>query len=84
MFAIRSGRSMRITLDIDADLLALIREAAAQRGVSIGQVASDLIRAGSQAIPATATLRNGFPVRAAARGQPPITSRLVRRLLAGR
>jgi hypothetical protein len=55
---------MRITLDIDADLLALM--------------------AGSQVIPATATLRNGFPVRAAARGQPPITSRLVRRLLAGR
>jgi hypothetical protein len=64
MFAIPSGRSMRITLDIDADLLALM--------------------AGSQVIPATATLRNGFPVRAAARGQPVITSQLVRRLLAGR
>jgi hypothetical protein len=75
---------MRITLDIDADILPMIREAAKRQGVSIGQIASDLIHAGSQVAAAKAAQRNGLPVRLATRGQQPITSKLVRRLLVGR
>ena len=39
---------MRTTLDIDPLALALIRELAAHRGVSLGRVASDLILASTQ------------------------------------
>jgi hypothetical protein len=50
--------------------------------VSLGRVASDLILAGIQSSAPPATQRrNGFPVRAAAPGQPVITGELVQRLL---
>jgi hypothetical protein len=74
---------MRTTLDIDPQALALIRELASHRGVSLGRVASDLILSGIQqsGAPPAAKRRNGFPVRAAEPGQPAITSELVQRLL---
>lgn len=73
---------MRTTLDIDPQALALIRELAAHRGVSLGRVASDLILSGAQSgSPPAAKRRNGFPVRAAAPGQAVITGELVQRLL---
>ena len=73
---------MRTTLDIDPQALALIRELAAHRGVSLGRVASDLILSGMQSgTRPAAQRRNGFPVRAAAPGQPVITGELVQRLL---
>jgi hypothetical protein len=73
---------MRTTLDIDPHALALIRELAAHRGVSLGRVASDLILSGIQAsTPPSAKRRNGFPVRPAAPGQAAITGELVQRLL---
>ncbi len=73
---------MRTTLDIDPQALALIRELAAHRGVSLGRVASDLILSGIQSsAPPASKRRNGFPVRASAPGQPVITGELVQRLL---
>jgi hypothetical protein len=73
---------MRTTLDIDPQALALIRELAAHRGVSLGRVASELILSGIQSGNAPAAQRrNGFPVRVAAPGQPVITGELVQRLL---
>lgn len=73
---------MRTTLDIDPHALALIRELAAHRGVSLGRVASDLILSGIQANTAQSSKRrNGFPVRPAAPGQPAITSERVQSLL---
>jgi hypothetical protein len=73
---------MRTTLDIDPHALALIRELAAHRGVSLGRVASDLILSGIQAgATPPAKRRNGFPVRPAVPGQAAITGELVQRLL---
>lgn len=73
---------MRTTLDIDPQALALIRELAAHRGVSLGRVASELILSGARSgTPPEAKRRNGFPVRTAAPGQPAITGEMVQRLL---
>lgn len=73
---------MRTTLDIEPQALALIRELAAHRGVSLGRVASELILSGAQSSVPPATQRsNGFPVRTASPGQAVITSELVQRLL---
>ena len=70
---------MRITLTLDDDVLAAARALAAQRGVPIGTVVSDLARRGLAPAQPSAT-RNGirlFPVRPDA---GPITTELVRTL----
>jgi hypothetical protein len=74
---------MRTTLDIDPAALALVRQLATHRGETLGRVVSDLILSGARAAAPAAprTKRNGFPVRPAAAGQPPITGELVQRLL---
>jgi hypothetical protein len=72
--------AMRITLTLDHDVLASARALAAQRGVPIGAVISDLARRGLAPTHAAAT-RNGirlFPVRPDA--ADPITPELVKAL----
>jgi hypothetical protein len=70
---------MRTTLTLDDDVLASARALAAQRGVPIGTVVSELVRRGLAPAQPTAS-RNGirlFPVRPDA---GPVTPELVKDL----
>jgi len=70
---------MRTTLTLDDDVLASARALAAQRGVPIGTIISDLARRGL-ALAQPAATRNGirlFPVRPDA---GPVTPELVKAL----
>lgn len=70
---------MRTTLTLDDDVLASVRALAAQRGVPIGIIVSDLVRRGLAPAQPAAT-RNGirlFPVRP---GAGPVTPELVKAL----
>jgi hypothetical protein len=71
--------AMRTTLTLDDDVLASARALAAQRGVPVGTIVSELAR---RSLPPAqpATTRNGirlFPVRP---GAGPVTSELVKTL----
>jgi len=70
---------MRTTVDIDEDVLLATREIARRRGISMGQVLSDLAR---QALSASggATTRNGLPLFPVAAGAGVVTPELVNRL----
>jgi hypothetical protein len=52
---------MRTTLDIDEDILLVIKEMAKQQGVSMGKALSNLIRQALTRQAATTT-RNGVPL----------------------
>jgi hypothetical protein len=70
---------MRTTLTLDDDVLTSARSLAAQRGVSVGVVISDLARRSLTSSQPAAT-RNGirlFPVRP---GATPVTPELVKAL----
>ncbi|MDO5628725.1 MAG: hypothetical protein Q4G43_10425 [Mobilicoccus sp.] len=69
---------MRITLNVDDDVLQAIRTRATAEGRTAGQVLSDLARA-ALTRPATPTrYRNGLPLLAA--GGVPVTNALIDRL----
>jgi hypothetical protein len=70
---------VRTTVDIDEDVLLATRELARQRGVSMGQVLSDLAR---QALSSSggATTRNGLPLFPVSDGAGVVTPDLVKRL----
>ena len=71
--------AMRTTLTLDDDVLASARVLAAQRGVPIGTIVSELARRGLAPVQPAAT-RNGillFPVRPDA---GPVTPELVKAL----
>ena len=70
---------MRTTLDLDSDLLQAAKEIAVTRGVSAGQVVSELLRKALQ--PAkSASVRNGVPLLTRRAGSPPLTMALVNQL----
>jgi hypothetical protein len=71
---------MRTTLTLDDDVLASARALAAQRGVPVGTIISELARRGLAPTTRPAAIRNGirlFPVRPDA---GPVTPELVRAL----
>lgn len=70
---------MRTTLDIDDDVLDTTREMARRRGVSLGQVLSDLARQALTGSAGTAT-RNGLPLFPIATGAAEVTPDLIKRL----
>ena len=70
---------MRTTLDLDLDVLQAAKELAAVRGVSAGQVVSELVRKALRA-PKTTRLRNGVPLIARRAGSPPLTMAAVNAL----
>ena len=70
---------MRTTLDLDIDLLQAAKEIASTRGLSAGQVVSELLRKALQPAKA-ARVRNGVPLLARRAGSPPLTMALVNRL----
>ena len=59
---------MRTTLDLDADVLQAAKELAAIRGMTAGQIVSELARKGLTPAPGGPKVRNGVPLLAR---QPP-------------
>ncbi len=59
---------MRTTLDLNEDVLSLAKQIAARRGLTAGQVISDLVRQGlSSPSRRPAKVRNGVPLFETAR-----------------
>jgi hypothetical protein len=71
---------MRITLDIDDDILDAARELAARKRSSLGEVVSDLIRAALRRDAETTINRNGITVFARRGVAQPVTLDVVNRL----
>ena len=71
---------VRTTLNIEDDVLRAVRSIAAERGRSMGDVVSELLR---RALRPDATRSYGgrFPVFEVREGSPPITPEMVRRAL---
>jgi hypothetical protein len=74
------GGAMRTTLDIDDDVLAVVRARAERDHVSIGRVLSQLARVALQPATAAPTTRNGLPVLPNSRAARPVTPELVNQL----
>ena len=70
---------MRTTLDLDLDVLQAAKEIGASRGISAGQVVSELVRKALTA-PKGASTRNGVPILRRQAGAPPLTMAAVNRL----
>jgi hypothetical protein len=75
----RDAWFMRTTLDLDLDVLQAAKEIGAARGLSAGQVVSELVRK-ALASPTGAKTRNGVPLLRRAAGAPPLTMAAVNRL----
>jgi hypothetical protein len=73
---------MRTTLTIDPDIVETARALAAQRGVSIGAVISDLARRGLRGdSPAAPAQRNGIPLLPVGSDSRVVTPELVAAIL---
>ena len=70
---------MRTTLDLDLDVLQAAKEIAATRGLSAGQVVSELLRKALRPAP-RARVRNGVPLLPRPAGSAPLTMAIVNRL----
>jgi hypothetical protein len=70
---------MRTTLDLDLDVLQAAKEIGMARGVSAGQVVSELVRR-ALASTRSAKVRNGVPLLSRKAGAPPLTMAAVNRL----
>ena len=70
---------MRTTLDLDDDVIAAVRELAAEQRRSLGSVVSELVRRGLT--PARVEVVDDLPVIRMPKGSPPITAEMVRRAL---
>ncbi|MGB2636169.1 MAG: ribbon-helix-helix domain-containing protein [Candidatus Acidiferrum sp.] len=68
---------MRITIEIDDELVAAAKELAAKQGKVVGKIISELAR---QALKDTSRTRNGIPLLPVRPGSVPVTPRLVNRL----
>lgn len=73
---------MRTTLDLDLDVLLAAKEIGAARGLSAGQVVSELVRKAlaSQAASRSAKTRNGVPLLSRKAGAPPLTMAVVNQM----
>jgi len=70
---------VRTTLDLELDVLQAAKEIGAARGMSAGQVISELVRR-ALATTTTARVRNGVPLISRKAGSPPLTMAAVSRL----
>jgi len=70
---------MRTTLDLDLDVLQAAKEIGAARGISAGQVVSELVRK-ALASSKSAKVRNGVPLLSRKSGSPPLTMAAVNHL----
>lgn len=67
---------MRTTVNLDEDILRAVKSLARERGVSMGDVVSDLIREALRPDQGTA-YETGFPVFRVREDAPPITPEMV-------
>ncbi|MEI6243985.1 MAG: CopG family transcriptional regulator [Acidobacteriota bacterium] len=70
---------MRTTLDLDLDVLQAAKEIGVARGMSTGQVVSELVRK-ALASTRSAKVRNGVPLLSRKAGSPPLTMAAVNQL----
>ena len=70
---------MRTTLDLDLDVLQAAKEIGAARGLSAGQVISELVRKALTRADSR-KVRNGVPLLSRKAGAPPLTMAAVNRL----
>lgn len=70
---------MRTTLDLELDVLQAAKEIGAARGMSAGQVISELVRK-ALASPSSKRVRNGVPLLSRKAGSPPLTMAAVNQL----
>jgi hypothetical protein len=71
---------MRTTLDLDDDVLQAAKELADTRGVTAGQVVSDLVRKALTPSGLAPKIRNGVPLLPHRPGQRIMTMKLVNEL----
>ncbi len=74
------AQSMRITLDIEDELLLTVKEIAKQRRTTAGRVVSNMIRESLQPKTFKLEYRDGVPLLPRRPNGPVITSELVNRL----
>lgn len=67
---------MRTTINMDEDVLRAVRSLARERGASLGDVVSALVREALKP-PDTPTYSGDFPVFQVREGAPPITPEMV-------
>lgn len=71
---------MRTTLNLDDDLLEVLKQYAESRSVALGKAASDLLRRGLAA-PVQTRIVHGFHTVVLLEDSPQITSEKIKRLL---
>jgi hypothetical protein len=72
---------MRTTIDLDEDILRVVKHLAQERQESFGKILSTLARQGLQPkISATAAHHGGIPVLARKAGARPVTAQIVKEL----
>jgi hypothetical protein len=71
---------MRTTLDIEDDVLQAAKEIAASRGVTAGNVVSELLRKALQPGARATRIRNGVPLLSRRPGAPVMTMKVVNEL----
>jgi hypothetical protein len=71
---------MRTTLDVDDDVLAAAKALASHRGITAGQVISELARKGLSAEKKRARVRNGVPLLSSVPGRI-VTPQMVEEVL---
>jgi hypothetical protein len=71
---------MRTTLNLDDDVLELLKDYADRRSVALGKAASDLVRRGLTA-PVQTRMVNGFHVVVLPANSPKVTSEKIKQLL---
>jgi hypothetical protein len=71
---------MKTTLNIDDDVLEILRSYAKSRSISLGKAASELVRRGLNG-PVETRMVNGFHTFVLPKTSPTITSEHVKRLL---
>ncbi len=72
---------MRTTLNLDDDVIETARALASQKGKSLGEVVSELIRRAVQSAAKAPAKRNGIPLFPVARGARRVTPGIVAELL---
>ena len=72
---------MRTTLNLDDDVIETARALASQKGKSLGEVVSELIRRAVQSAAKAPAKRNGIPLFPVARGARQVTPEIVAELL---
>ena len=68
---------MRTTLDLDEDVLQAAKELAARRGLTAGQVISELVRKAMKPESPAQRIRNGVPLLPRRPGSPLVTMKHV-------